>query len=180
MISGHSYLPNDRDFGHIELAWKSNSIYVPDDWEKVVTGAHHKNPFKVRKMERGDFVSLKDLKKAIVNRKVSTNGGKVEWLKIQWVSMSKDKPLQFQYRYSHNTLEVWKTVNLKRKTKGRPQTLVDLYCHHCTQFPGQINKKLDLLELLQFVPPIYHSFYTNLDGSAEVSNSECDTNSDED
>ena len=68
MISGHSYLPNDRDFGHIELARKkNNSIYVPDDWEKVVTGARHRNPFKVRKMEQGDFVSLKDLKRAIVN-----------------------------------------------------------------------------------------------------------------
>lgn len=121
MISGHSYLPNDHDFGHIELARKNNSIYVPDDWEKVVTGARHKNPFKVRKMER-DFVSLKDLKKAIVNRKVNTNGRKVEWLKIQWVSVSKDEPLQFQYRYSHNTLEIWKT-ELEAKNEGTPSRL---------------------------------------------------------
>lgn len=121
MISGHSYLPNDHDFGHTELSWKkSNTIYVPEDWKKVVTGDCHKNPFKVRKMKLKDFVSLKDLKKAVVSRKVNTSGSKVEWLKIQWVSVSKDKPLQFQYPYSHNTLEVWKTVDLKRKAKGRP------------------------------------------------------------
>ena len=105
----------------------------------------------------------------------------MEWLKIQWVSVSKDKPLQFQYWYSHNTLEVWKTVNLKRKTQGRPPDFGRLTLPSLYTVPRAINKKLDdLLELLQFVPPIYHSFYTNLDGSAEESNSECDTNSDED
>ena len=133
-------------------------------------------------MERGDFVPLKYLKKAIVNQKVNTNGRKVEWLKIQWVSVSKDKPLQFQYRYSHNTLEVWKIVNLKQKMKGRPPDFGRLTLPPLYMVPRAINKKKldDLLELLQFVPPIYHSFYTNLDGSAEESNSECHTNSDED
>ena len=33
MVSGHSYLPNDRDFGSIEIAWKKTAhIYVPEDW----------------------------------------------------------------------------------------------------------------------------------------------------
>ena len=116
MISGHSYLPNDRDFGHIELARKKNThIFVPDDWEQVVAEAQRKNAFHVSKMETEDFVSLKPLKAAIVNRKVNTRNAKVEWLKIQWISVSKDKPLQFQYRYSLNTLQSWKTVDLKRK-----------------------------------------------------------------
>ena len=71
-------------------------------------------------MEQEDFVSLLPLKIAVVNRKVSTYGTKVPWLKLQWISVSKDKPLRFQYRYSINSLESWKTVNLKRKTKGHP------------------------------------------------------------
>lgn len=33
MISGHSYLPSDRDFGHVEKALKKTShIYVTGDW----------------------------------------------------------------------------------------------------------------------------------------------------
>lgn len=121
MVSGHSYLPNNRDFGNIEKARKrAECLYVPDDWERVIREARRKNPFQVRRMEREDFVSLTILKKAIVNRKNNTVGGKVEWLNIRWINVDKDHPLQFRYRNSHNELEAWKTVNLKRRTKGRP------------------------------------------------------------
>ena len=74
-----------------------------------------------------------------------------------------------------------KTVNLKRKTKGRPPDLGRLTLPPLYMVPRAINKKkLDnLLELLQSVPPIYHSFYTSLDSTAEDSNSENDTSSDE-
>ena len=71
-------------------------------------------------MNREVFVSLKPLKAAIVNRKNNTVGGKVEWLKMHWISVNKDKPLQFKYTYSSNPLECWKTVNLKKRTKGHP------------------------------------------------------------
>ena len=94
-------------------------IYVPEDWENVVRQARRKNPFTVSRMEREDFVSLDPLK-VIVNREVNTHYAKVEWLKIHWIAVSKEQPLQFRYRYSNNSLERWKTVDLKRKTKGRP------------------------------------------------------------
>ena len=103
MIPGHSHLPNDCDFRQIEMSKKRTHIYVPDDWEKVVVGACHKNTLHVRRMKQE--VPLKDLKKTIVNRKVNTHGEKVEWLKIQWICVCKERSLQFQYRYSHTTVE---------------------------------------------------------------------------
>ena len=109
MISGRSYLPNDRDFGHVEQARKKTmQIYVPEDWDNVVRQARRKNPFTVSRMNRDDFVSLKPLKNAIINHKVNTLGAKVEWLKIHRIAVSKEQPLQFRYRYSNNTLERWK------------------------------------------------------------------------
>lgn len=161
----------------VMLSCHERTIYIPEDWEKVVTGARRTNPFKVRRMKQEDFFSLKVLKEAIVNRKVNTIGGKVEWLKIQWISVSKDKPLQFCYRYSHNTLEVWKTVDLKRKSKGRPP---DLTLPPAYTGARAINKKKmdNLMELLEFVPPVYHSFYTSLNGTADDSNSGNDPDSD--
>jgi hypothetical protein len=153
MISGHSYLPNDRDFGHIELSKKNAHIFVPEDWQHVVTQARRKNPFHVTRMNREDFVSLKPLKAAIVNRKVNTNHQKVEWFKIHWMSVSKDKPLQFRYRYSINNLY---------------------------DGPRAINSKkvADLLELLDYIPPVYHRFYRQLRGADNrESDSESDTES---
>ena len=183
MVSGHSYLPNDRDFGHIELSQKKTThIYVPEDWEKVVKDARHRNPFSVRKMKREDFVSLKPLKEAIVNRKVNTRGQKVEWLKMLWISVQKDKPLQYQYRYSHNTLEALKTVDLKRKTKGRPPDLrrIALPLLHTTPRPINEKKMADLLELLQFIPPVHHPFFQNLVGTDAESDRSDTSSEDED
>ena len=40
MVSGHSYLPNDRDFGGIELVRRrASSLLVPDDWCALVENA---------------------------------------------------------------------------------------------------------------------------------------------
>ena len=151
MMSGHSFLPNDRDFGHIEQSRKKTQhIYVPQDWEQVVLRARQKNPFHVYRMKRKDFVSLKPLKDAVINRKTNTQRGKVEWLKIHWISVKKDQPLQFQYRYSNNSLECWKTVDLKRRTKGRPVDMGKIDLPPLYDRPRAINPKKvsDLLELL--------------------------------
>ena len=132
---------------------KTQHIYVPKDWEQVVVQARQKNPFQVCRMNREDFVSLKPLKAAIVNRKKNTVGGKVEWLKMHWISVNKDKPLQFQYRYSNNPLECWKTVNLKKRTKGRPVDMGRITLPLLYDRPRAINpnKVSDLLELLDFL-----------------------------
>ena len=58
MTVGHSYLPNDRDFGSIEMARrKANHIYVPQDWCDLVRNSRRNNPFTVTAMTREDFVS---------------------------------------------------------------------------------------------------------------------------
>lgn len=112
-------------------------------------------------------MSLKPLKAVIVNRKINTVRGKVEWLKIHWISVSKDKPLQFRYKYSINNLECWKTVNLQRRTKGRPPDMGRVILPYLYDGPRAVNSKKvsDLLELLDYIPPVYHGFYRQLHGT---------------
>ena len=83
-------------------------------------------------------------------------------------------PLQYQYRYSNNCLEAWKTVDLNRKTKGSPPDLGRITLPPLYAGPRSINKKKldDLLELLQSV---HHSFYTQLKGAGDDSESESDS-----
>ena len=167
MVSGHSYLPNDRDFGSVETARRRAShLFIPDHWYELVRTARRTNPFCVMEMKSSDFFALKELTKAIVNRKTNTDHNQVEWLKMRWNRVTKDKPLEFRYRYSHNTLEVWKTVDLRRRSKGRP---VDLGLHALNPLylgPRQIcaKKLADLKVLLSFIPPTHHGFYTSLNG----------------
>ena len=111
-----TYFPNNS----VESARnKVKQIYLPTDWERVVAEGRRKNPFTVSRTQIEDFVLLKVLKAAIVNRKVTVQKDKVEWLKMHWIQVDKDNPLEFRYRCSHNTLEVWKTVSVKHKTNGR-------------------------------------------------------------
>ena len=86
MVSGHSYLPNDRDFGSIEKASRrTQHVYVPDDCCTLFEKARRNNPFHVTKMKIEDFVSLQNVRWSIVYRKVNTHKKKVKWLDIRWI-----------------------------------------------------------------------------------------------
>jgi len=165
MISGHSYLPNDRDFGSIETAKRRlSALYVPEEWCELVRKSRRVNPFPVRRMYQSDFKSVSQLRSEIVNRKKNTDKQKVEWLKMHWIRVQKSSPLCFQYRYTINTLEPWKTVNLRRRRAGRPSDLgrVDLLPLYDGPRPISAPKYRDLQELLSYVPPVHHAFFNGL------------------
>ena len=43
MTVGHSYLPNDRDFGSIETERrKHNTVFVPEEWYELIVNARRK------------------------------------------------------------------------------------------------------------------------------------------
>src|SRR5258705_4885300 len=56
MASGHSYLPNDQDFGVIERAKpKTQEVFVPAHWHTIIETAKRCSPkFKVVKMASSD------------------------------------------------------------------------------------------------------------------------------
>ena len=171
MIPGHSYLPNDRDFSSIEKAnRRTQHVFVPEDWCTLVETARTKNPFHVVRMVKEDFVSTKNIRSEIVYRKVNTKKEKVEWLNIRWLQLRKDKPYEIRYRYSHNTLEAWKILDVQRKRPGRPSdpgrlSLEPLYDD---ARPIDSKKLKDLQELMDFIPPVHHAFYDELQSSTDV------------
>ena len=79
-------------------------------------------------MKPEDFVSPKALTKLIDNRKKTVTNEKVEGLKIRWIRVSSDKPLQFSYRYTHNALEEWKVVDVKCRPKAILLILAEQSC----------------------------------------------------
>ena len=123
MVPGHSYLPNDRDFGFIEqVKRRHQQIYTTQEWYDLVSNACHTNPFSVVVMTSADFVAIKELNKMIVNRKEDIMVRSVDWMSIQRIQVQKDTPLKFQFRQSLNELEAWKEVD-RGKRKGLPSDL---------------------------------------------------------
>ncbi|KAL4153193.1 hypothetical protein QTP88_001026 [Uroleucon formosanum] len=160
LVSGHSYLPCDRDFGVIEKQKKYHpEIYIPNDWITVILKARKRNPFKVVQMTQEDFFSTVLLEKDITNRKLNGEGEKVEWLKFQWILFSNDKPYQMFYKYSNNEFVTFSCVNLSKRVMAKPKELQKLYPNG---HPIQKEKYNDLIELMQFIPPIHHDFYKNI------------------
>jgi len=68
--SGHTFLPNNQDFGLVEKNKRFNKdIFVPADWIKVIASAKKHKPFVVTELKTDKIVSLKPLEQRAVNRK---------------------------------------------------------------------------------------------------------------
>jgi hypothetical protein len=92
-VSGHSFLPNDSEFGDVECALKRQQrLYLPDDVVALMRDCRRKNKFIVSRMSTADFVSTAELEKMTVNRKVDVNGVNVSWMKTREIKLLKSEP----------------------------------------------------------------------------------------
>ena len=98
MVSGHSNLLNDSDFGSIETAkLQTQHVYVPADWQSLICNSCRKNPFVVREMKTEHFLAIKGLVNYVVNRKKNKDDEKVNWLEFLWIRVDKSAPLTYKY-----------------------------------------------------------------------------------
>lgn len=166
LVSGHSYLPCDQDFGMIEKQKRYfKDIFLPDDWIKVILSAKKTNKFEVVKMRNEDFKSTVNLEKLLTNRKKGEENVKVEWLKIQWLKFKCDEPFNIYFKYSNNDAALFYNVNVTKKRTELQQMKHDAFQLDVLYPTGRPIEKLkykDLQGLLCYIPPIAHEFYTSL------------------
>lgn len=55
LVSGHSYLPCDRDFSQIEKRKRVTKAFTPGNIKDMIVNACHKSPFKALTMKSEDF-----------------------------------------------------------------------------------------------------------------------------
>ena len=121
LVRGHTYLPNDRDFAHIEKRKASARVYVPKECELVVCQARPTSPFTVIPMDASNFLDFTELSKQYTHRKKDADKKPV--LISMAVCMNfgqgedtsgelKKHPNEVWLRYSYNTDEPWSKVSL--------------------------------------------------------------------
>ncbi|KAH9632068.1 hypothetical protein HF086_015272 [Spodoptera exigua] len=116
--SGHSFLPNDTDFGKIECALKRQQrLYTPDDYIHVMKTCKKTNPMHVHRMKNEDFLSSLKLEKNIINRKKTVDGEKVSWLHTKEIMIKKDEMFKIYMKTDLN--EEFKVVDIKKNVRGR-------------------------------------------------------------
>ncbi|CAG9832472.1 unnamed protein product [Diabrotica balteata] len=120
LVSGHSFLPNDGEFGVIETASRhQQQIFSADQWIDIIKYAKRKQPhFCVTKMKTCDFFSTVTLENSITNRKKTTCGYEFSWLNIRWIRFERNHPLQFKFKETLNPDTPSYVVDLTKKKQG--------------------------------------------------------------
>lgn len=161
--SGHSFLPNDSEFGDFECALKkANGVFTDVGYMEIMQECRITNKFTVNRMSGGDFFSVKNLEKEITNRKVDINKKKINWLETHEIVLEKSQP---------------GIIKMKKKIDGEFQCVnIEKRGGNISDF-GKIDLDLlwpdgkalskekieNLKEILKLVPEEHKQFYSFLD-----------------
>jgi len=185
LVRGHTYLPNDRDFSHIEKRKGSATVYVPEGWKKIVKEACPKKPYDVHTMDSSLFRDFTGIVKQHTQRKKDTDKHPVLISKATWMNFGQtvDTSGKVQYhpnevwlRYSYSATEQWSKLNLlKGRKKLQPSYDVNLPLKYPDGHQIKRKKVQDLKRMIPFLPAEHRQFYMDLDsGDSDVTDSEMD------
>ncbi|KAL4090146.1 hypothetical protein QTP88_025045 [Uroleucon formosanum] len=157
LVSGHSYMPCDRDFGIIEKRKKVCSTMVPEEVASMVRDAKHFQPFNVVMMTSDDFYDFAKEADTFLNT------APIKISNLSWIRISRDDFPMIKTRQTFNTLEPWKSHNIFKKRHSfksveRIQALSASKKETAISEP----KKKDLLAMLDFLDEKYHAFYRDV------------------
>ena len=172
LVRGHTYLPNDRDFAHIEKRKDGARVYVPSDWEKIVREARPKHPFDVIPMTSPDFLDFSQVTKQFTHRKKDTNKKPVLISKAMWMNFGQGSdttgrvvkhPNEVWIRYSYDTDEPWSKLSLLKGRKKLPPSLPVTLPEKYPNGHSIKSKKLeDLQKMIPFLPQESRQYYFDL------------------
>lgn len=157
MESGHSYLPNDRDFSVIEKKAKRKSIFSKQEWFALVKSAMTKQPFEVIEM-KNKMKEVEILSKSRVFKNTNTSdGNKFNFLQLRSFKISKHSSA-VHYTTVKDNAKFQHTLQYPLVGEKTPETLPD------SNASVEISREKynDIISLLPYVPPVNHHFYETL------------------
>ena len=184
LIRGHTYLPNDRDFSHIEKKKSTARVFIPEEWEKVIASCTQAKPYKIQHMTSELFYDFSDLEKAHTKRKKDTSGQPVLLSKAMWMNFGQGvvnkedgkqittvHPNEVWLRYSFDKSETWSKVSLlKGRRKEPPNICIPLRCKYPEGHPIKSKKIKDLQKMIPFIPVEHRHFYEDLSSLPSTEN----------
>lgn len=157
-LSGHSFLPNDSEFGDVECALKGHDKVCTDKaYMKIMEDCRNENKFEVIRMKSEDFFSVQKLEKLITNRKVDINKKKINWLNTHEILIDKFHPnlLKMRKKIGGN----FQTVDIAKAKTQLDLKSVELEHLWPNGRPLSQEKVKDLKEMLELVDDEDKPFY---------------------
>lgn len=102
LVHGHTFLPNDRDFSHIEKKKASAIVYVPNQWEDIIASCWQSNPFQIQHMTSDHFFDFGDLEKKFTRCIKDTSKKDVLISKVTWMNFGQ---AVYQPKWSRSSRE---------------------------------------------------------------------------
>lgn len=160
--TGHTFLPNDSDFGDFECALKGHtSVYTDDQYMQIMKDSRTNNKFEVNRMSSQDFFSIKEMEQSITNRKVDVNKQKINWLETHEILLDKDQPNIIKMKRKIN--DDFQSVNIAKlgtETDFGNSNLVQLWPDGRALSKEKVK---DLMSMLELIPEEYKYFYSFLE-----------------
>ena len=114
-------MESDSIHSAVDYAKKNMKIYLPDQWDTIVSMARKRNPYIVIPLKYSDFYDLKDLKKETCkNMKNAQNGSKVNWMKVKWIQFLKSSPGSIFINHTFEIINFMKIKIRNTSTCWRP------------------------------------------------------------
>lgn len=159
LLSGHSFMPNDTEFGDAECALKQyERLYTDRQYMDVMLASRTDNKFVVNRMSPNNFCSVNKLEALITNRKKTVDNQKVSWLNTHEILLEKNEPSIIKMR--NNIGSEFQSVNLAKygcSTVDFKNIVLDELWP--TGRPLSTDKIKDLNDMLGLVPPEHRDFY---------------------
>lgn len=111
LVSGHTYLPCDRDFAQIEKRKRVTKAFTPDNIKDMIKNACHKNPFKAFTMQSEDCKDIQKLADEMLNTT------KLKISQVSWIMVNKENLKMVKIKKSFSELEAWTECNVFKQGK---------------------------------------------------------------
>lgn len=150
LVSGHSYMNCDRDFGVIEKKRKAAKAITPKDLEALVASAKLTTPFTVVSMNTDDFIDFKGLAKDYLNTK-DLAISKISHFRISHKNPSTVKVASV-LGLEGDVMVTWEKVDVLKKNANL-DNVPDIHDLPKIHFKSKISreKKNDLLGMIDYI-----------------------------
>ena len=169
-VKGHSYLPNDRDFGKTEKKkQKMERVYVPEQWADIIRSACKKQPFVVHSVTQAEvFDFTKCLSTYLKKTVTSKSKEKLRMRSVRILDYSKEHVNEVWAKYSMKESDSRENFVVEKCSVKRiafPQAPAYTAFH-----PLKPAKIADLRKIVNnFVPEEYKMYYQQILSACESS-----------
>ncbi|CAH1979782.1 unnamed protein product [Acanthoscelides obtectus] len=152
----------DLSFGLIEQKKRQiPEVFVPADCETVIRDTSAK--FIAYNMNKDDFYSFSPFNEITNDQKKNSDGYPLKWKEICWFAYHKSERLTFRYKSTLNIDVEFISCLMATSKVGRPCfNFSILKPLNGTSIKIKVAKYKNLLSLLEYIPPIHHTFYKNM------------------